>query len=244
MYIISLFDDSFKTLLTNSINLYYLSKSGYAKRYGYMEDNVFPILKDYKIFDYDNARIMKVQTIDTINNIWFIGYKDYFTVSHDFFSDVMQLPTDKIYIGKSITPTLVGECKYIDYTNILFNTACIEELNKPKQSYYYIIDYFTEILSGIIECTGNEEEFNKKYKNTYFFNAKQINNRLEYARLAASYHFYNILHNSGLDKNRTILTNIEYTVKNEENSIYDQCGLNLNDFEIFVNKVRHYMSKM
>ena len=241
MSVLSLFDDSFRTLLSNSISIPYLSRMGYAKRYGYMEDNVFPMLEEYKILQYENARIIKAQTIDTINNIWFIGYKDYTVIHNDLENEIMKLSMDKVYIGKSITPTLIGECNYIDFTNIVFNTAIIADLNKPKESYYYVIDYFTNILSGIIEVSGNEEEFNEKYRNLYFFNTK-IRNRLDYVRLAASYHFYNILHNKNIAK--TILDNIEYDVKKEEDGIYNHTGLNLNKFELFIDKVKHYMGKM
>ena len=241
MSVLSLFDDSYRVLLTNSISIPYLSRMGYAKRYGYMEDNVFPMLKEYNILEYDNARIIKTQTVDTVNNIWFIGYKDYTINLENFVNNVIKLAPDKVYIGKSITPTLVGECKYIDFTNIVFNTAHIVDFIRPKESYYNVINYFTNILSGIVEVAGNEEEFNTKYKDSYFFNTK-IRNRLDYVRLASSYHFYTILHNKNIAK--TVLDNIEYDVKKEENGIYDQTGLNLNEFELFVNKVKYYMGKM
>jgi hypothetical protein len=63
---------------------------GYAKKYGYMEDNVFPMLKEYNILEYDNARIIKTQTVDTVNNIWFIGYKDYTINLENFVNNIIK----------------------------------------------------------------------------------------------------------------------------------------------------------
>jgi len=240
MNAVSLFDDSFKSILINSINTKYLSNYGYAKRYSYMEDNVLQILKKYKILDNDNVRIMKVYTIDKTNNIWFIGYKNYDIIQHQFHDDTIKLPPDKIYIGKSITPTPVGECGTTDYTNIIFNTAILSSLNKPNGSFYEIMNYWSDILKGYVEACGDEELYNKKYKNTFLFD-KYIFDRMDYIFAASAYHFYTILHSKSVAD--TILPNIEYTFEKEQNSIYDMCGLDMNKFENFVDKVKYYLGK-